>query len=463
MNNLILKTSLFGHTYEFQSLREVMAKANEEKSGDKLAGVAAESAEERVAAKVVLSQITLKDLRNHPAVPYEQDEVTRIIQDGVNESIYREFEHMTVAEFREWILDERTSGEMIKRASRGITSEMIAAVCKLMGNLDLIYAAKKIRITAHCNTTIGLPGTFSSRLQPNHTTDDPKGIMASVMEGFSLGCGDAVLGLNPVDDSAESVARILKGFDEFKHQWEIPTQICVLAHVTTQMEAIQKFQAPMDLMFQSIAGSQKGNEAFGISGTMIQEGYEMMMREGTSTGPNVMYFETGQGSELSSEAHHGWDQVTMEARCYGFAKKYHPFLVNTVVGFIGPEYLYNSKQVIRAGLEDHFMGKLSGISMGCDTCYTNHMKADQNDLENLAALLVAAGCNYIMGVPQGDDCMLMYQSSGYHEASALREIFGLRPIPEFDAWLEKMGFSKDGRLTSLAGDASVFLTDKGGV
>lgn len=460
---MILKTSLFGHTYEFQSLREVMAKANEEKSGDKLAGVAAESAEERVAAKVVLSQITLKDLRNHPAVPYEQDEVTRIIQDGVNESIYREFEHMTVAEFREWILDERTSGEMIKRASRGITSEMIAAVCKLMGNLDLIYAAKKIRITAHCNTTIGLPGTFSSRLQPNHTTDDPKGIMASVMEGFSLGCGDAVLGLNPVDDSAESVARILKGFDEFKHQWEIPTQICVLAHVTTQMEAIQKFQAPMDLMFQSIAGSQKGNEAFGISGTMIQEGYEMMMREGTSTGPNVMYFETGQGSELSSEAHHGWDQVTMEARCYGFAKKYHPFLVNTVVGFIGPEYLYNSKQVIRAGLEDHFMGKLSGISMGCDTCYTNHMKADQNDLENLAALLVAAGCNYIMGVPQGDDCMLMYQSSGYHEASALREIFGLRPIPEFDAWLEKMGFSKDGRLTSLAGDASVFLTDKGGV
>jgi ethanolamine ammonia-lyase large subunit len=463
VNNLILKTSLFGHTYEFQSLREVMAKANEEKSGDKLAGVAAESAEERVAAKVVLSQITLKDLRNHPAVPYEQDEVTRIIQDGVNESIYREFEHMTVAEFREWILDERTSGEMIKRASRGITSEMIAAVCKLMGNLDLIYAAKKIRITAHCNTTIGLPGTFSSRLQPNHTTDDPKGIMASVMEGFSLGCGDAVLGLNPVDDSAESVARILKGFDEFKHQWEIPTQICVLAHVTTQMEAIQKFQAPMDLMFQSIAGSQKGNEAFGISGTMIQEGYEMMMREGTSTGPNVMYFETGQGSELSSEAHHGWDQVTMEARCYGFAKKYHPFLVNTVVGFIGPEYLYNSKQVIRAGLEDHFMGKLSGISMGCDTCYTNHMKADQNDLENLAALLVAAGCNYIMGVPQGDDCMLMYQSSGYHEASALREIFGLRPIPEFDAWLEKMGFSKDGRLTSLAGDASVFLPDKGGV
>ena len=463
MNKLILKTSLFGHTYEFQSLREVMAKANEEKSGDRLAGVAAESAEERVAAQVVLSQITLKELRNHPAVPYEEDEVTRIIQDEVNESIYREFEHMTVAEFREWILDERTSGEMIKRASRGITSEIVAAVCKLMGNLDLIYAAKKIRITAHCNTTIGLPGTFSSRLQPNHTTDDPKGIMASVMEGFSLGCGDAVLGLNPVDDSAESVARILKGFDEFKHKWEIPTQICVLAHVTTQMEAIQKFHAPMDLMFQSIAGSQKGNEAFGISGTMLKEGYDMMMREGTSTGPNVMYFETGQGSELSSEAHHGWDQVTMEARCYGFAKKYHPFLVNTVVGFIGPEYLYNSKQVIRAGLEDHFMGKLSGISMGCDTCYTNHMKADQNDLENLAALLVAAGCNYIMGVPQGDDCMLMYQSSGYHEAAALREIFGLRPIPEFDAWLEKMGFSKDGRLTSLAGDASVFLTDKGGM
>ena len=457
-----LKTTLLGHTYEFSSLCEVMAKANEEKSGDKLAGIAAENAEERVAAKVVLSEVTLEDLRNHPAVPYEEDEVTRIIQDDVNEQIYQGMKGMTVGAFREWILSEKTDGAMLKRASKGLTSEMIAAVCKLMGNLDLIYAAKKIRVTAHCNTTIGLPGTFSARLQPNHTTDDPKGIMASVMEGFSLGCGDAVLGLNPVDDSAQSVARILKSFDEFKRKWEIPTQICVLAHVTTQMEAIRKYQAPMDLMFQSIAGSQKGNEAFGISGTLLEEGRQLMLKEGTATGPNVMYFETGQGSELSSDAHNGWDQVTMEARCYGFARRYQPFLVNTVVGFIGPEYLYDSKQVIRAGLEDHFMGKLSGISMGCDACYTNHMKADQNDVENLAALLVAAGCNYIIGVPQADDCMLMYQSTGYHDAAALREIFGLRPIPEFDRWLEKMGFSKDGKLTELAGDASVFLEDKAG-
>lgn len=454
---MILKTKIFGHTYEFKSIREVMAKANEEKSGDKLAGIAAEDAQERVAAKVVLSHITLNEIRNCPAVPYEEDEVTRIIQDAVNETIFNEFKNMTVAEFREWLLDEKTDGAMIRRASRGLTSEIVAAVCKLMSNLDLIYAAKKMRVSAHCNTTIGLPGTFSSRLQPNHTTDDPKGIIASVMEGLSLGCGDAVIGLNPVDDSVESVARILKMFDEFKNKWEIPTQICVLAHVTTQTEAADKFGAPIDLMFQSIAGSQKGNEAFGLDATMLDEGRDMMLHKGTSTGPNVMYFETGQGSELSSEAHNGWDQVTMEARCYGFAKRYSPFLVNTVVGFIGPEYLYDSKQVIRAGLEDHFMGKLTGIPMGCDACYTNHMKADQNDIENLATLLVAAGCNYIMGVPQGDDCMLMYQCTGYHEAAALREVFGLRPIAEFDAWLEKMGFSENGKLTPKAGDASVFM------
>lgn len=451
-----LKTKLLGHTYEFKSLREVMAKANEEKSGDKLAGIAAENAEERVAAKVVLSEVTLAELRNTPAVPYEQDEVTRIIQDDISERIYDEHKHKTVSEFREWLLREETTTEMIRRASRGLTSEMVSAVCKLMSNLDLIYAAKKMPVTAHCNTTIGLPGTFSSRLQPNNTTDDPKGIIASVMEGFSLGCGDAVLGLNPVDDGVESVARILKLFDEFKNKWEVPTQICVLAHVTTQTEAMRKFNAPIDLMFQSIAGSQKGNEAFGLTAAMLEEGREMMLHHGTSTGPNVMYFETGQGSELSSEAHNGWDQLTMEARCYGFARHYHPFLVNTVVGFIGPEYLYDSKQVTRAGLEDHFMGKLSGVPMGCDACYTNHMKADQNDIENLAALLVAAGCNYIMGVPQGDDCMLMYQCTGYHEAQTLREIFGLRPIKPFEEWLEKMGFLRDGRLTPLAGDASVF-------
>ena len=454
---MILKTKLFGHVYEFKSVREVMAKANEEKSGDKLAGIAAETAEERVAAKYVLSNLTLNDLRNNPAVPYEEDEVTRIIQDDVNEQIFNTMKNWTVAESRVWLLDVSTTPEMIRRASKGITSEIVAGVCKLMSNLDLIYAAKKMRVSAHCNTTIGLPGTFSSRLQPNHTTDDPKGIIASVMEGLSLGCGDAVIGLNPVDDSVESVARILKMFDEFKNKWEVPTQICVLAHVTTQTEAAQRFGAPLDLMFQSIAGSQKGNEAFGLTAAMLEEGRQTMLTNSTATGPNVMYFETGQGSELSSEAHNGWDQVTMEARCYGFAKRFQPFLVNTVVGFIGPEYLYDSKQVTRAGLEDHFMGKLTGVPMGCDACYTNHMKADQNDIENLATLLVAAGCNYIMGVPQGDDCMLMYQCTGFHEAAALREVFGLRPIKEFDQWLEKMGFSENGKLTKLAGDASVFM------
>ena len=452
-----LKTTLLGKTYLFQSVKEVLAKANEEKTGDKLAGLAAESAQERVAAKVVLSALTLGELRENPAVPYEEDEVTRIIQDDVNEPVYRKIRGWTVSELREWLLSETTTGDDIHKLSRGLTSEMVAAVCKLMSNLDLIYAAKKIRVSAHCNTTIGLPGTFSSRLQPNHTTDDPTGIIASVMEGLSLGCGDAVIGLNPVDDSVESVARILKMFDEFKNKWEIPTQICVLAHVTTQTAAAQKFGAPLDLMFQSIAGSQKGNEAFGLTAAMLDEGRATMLSKGTCTGPNVMYFETGQGSELSSEAHNGWDQVTMEARCYGFAKRYQPFLVNTVVGFIGPEYLYDSKQVTRAGLEDHFMGKLTGIPMGCDACYTNHMKADQNDIENLATLLVAAGCNYVMGVPQGDDCMLMYQCTGYHEAAALREVFGLRPIKEFDMWLEKMGFSENGKLTAKAGDASVFL------
>ncbi len=453
---MILKTKLLGQVYQFPDIRAVMAKANEEKSGDSLAGIGAENAAERVAAKVVLSELTLSDLRNHPAVPYEQDEVTRIIQDDVNEPIYNSIKNWTVAQLREWLLDEGTDTAAIHRISRGLTAEMIAAVAKLMSNLDLIYAAKKIPITAHCNTTIGLPGTLSARLQPNHPTDDPDGIMASLLEGLTYGIGDAVLGLNPVDDSVESVKRVLERFHEIRTRWEIPTQICVLAHVTTQMEAIRQ-GAPCDLVFQSIAGSQKGNEAFGFNAAALEEARQLVLRQGNAEGPNVMYFETGQGSELSSEAHNGWDQVTMEARCYGFAKRYQPFLVNTVVGFIGPEYLYNSKQVIRAGLEDHFMGKLTGVSMGCDCCYTNHMKADQSDIEDLAVLLTAAGCNYFMGIPHGDDVMLNYQTTGYHETAALREMFGLTAIPPFQAWLEKMGFVEHGKLTKLAGDGSVLL------
>ena len=454
---MILKTKLFGKVYAFKSLNEVMAKANEEKSGDRLAGLAAESSEERVAAKVVLSNITLEDLRNNPAVPYEIDEVTRIIQDDVNEKIYSEIKHWTVSEFREWILDENTTGADIRRISRGLTSEMVAAVAKLMSNMDLIYGARKIKVTAHCNTTLGEKGTLSARLQPNHPTDDPDGIMASLLEGLTFGVGDAVLGLNPVDDSVESVTKVLKRFDEIKRKFKIPTQTCVLAHVTTQMEAIRQ-GAPTDLIFQSIAGSEKGNEAFGFNAATIEEARQLALKQGTATGPNVMYFETGQGSELSSDAHHGVDQVTMEARCYGFAKRFQPFLVNTVVGFIGPEYLYDSKQVIRAGLEDHFMGKLTGIPMGCDACYTNHMKADQNDIENLAVLLTTAGCTYFMGIPHGDDVMLNYQTTGYHETAALREMFGLTAIKEFQDWLVEMGFvDKNGKLTKKAGDASVLL------
>ena len=383
--------------------------------------------------------------------------MTRIIQDGVNRRIYREIQNWTVSELREWLLKESTTGADIARVRQGLTSEMVAAVAKLMGNLDLVYTAAKMRVTAHCNTTIGLPGTLSCRLQPNHTTDDPDGIMASLLEGLTYGAGDAVLGLNPVDDSVESVVRILNRFHEIRNRWEIPTQTCVLAHVTTQMQAIRS-GAPSDLIFQSIAGSQKGNEAFGFTASTLEEARQLMLAEGNAVGPNVLYFETGQGSELSSEAHNGWDQVTMEARCYGFAKKFQPFLVNTVVGFIGPEYLYNAKQVIRAGLEDHFMGKLTGIPMGCDACYTNHMKTDQNDIEDLAVLLTAAGCNYFMGIPHGDDIMLNYQTTGFHETAALRELFGLTAIPPFQKWLEDMGFVENGKLTARAGDGSILLS-----
>ena len=383
--------------------------------------------------------------------------MTRIIQDDLNQSIYNEIKNWTVAELREWILSESTTEADIKRISRGLTSEMVAAVAKLMSNMDLVYGASKIRITAHCNTTIGKRGTLSCRLQPNHPTDDPDGIMASTLEGLSYGSGDALIGLNPVDDSVESVSRILKRFDEIKRRLEIPTQICVLAHVTTQIEALRK-GAPTDLIFQSIAGSEKGNTAFGFNAKTLEEAKHLALTEGTAEGPNVMYFETGQGSELSSDAHFDADQVTMEARCYGFAKHFSPFIVNTVVGFIGPEYLYDGRQVNRAGLEDHFMGKLTGVSMGCDACYTNHMKADQNTIEDLSVLLTAAGCNYFMGIPHGDDVMLNYQTTGFHETATLREIYNLTAIAPFWEWLKQKEFIDDrGHLTKKAGDASALL------
>ena len=451
-----LSTLLAGKHFEFRSVKEVLAKANEEKSGDLLAGIAAGSDLERVAAKVVLSHLLVSDLRENPVVPYEEDEVTRINQDFIDPAVYNRIRNWTMAELREYILSYDTTEEDIKTLSRGLTSEVVAGVCKLMSNLDLIYGANKVRVTATCNTTIGKRGTLSTRLQPNHSTDNVEGITASLFEGLSYGCGDALLGLNPVNDTVTSLAEVLKRFDEVKNRFEIPTQICVLGHITTQIEAVRR-GAPCDMIFQSIAGSQKGNDAFGFSSATVREALALLRERGTAKGPNVMYFETGQGSELSSDAHYGADQVTMEARCYAFAREFHPFMVNTVVGFIGPEYLYDSRQVIRAGLEDHFMGKLSGIPMGCDCCYTNHMVADQNDIENLALLLGSAGINYILGVPTSDDIMLNYQTNAYHDSAAVREILNLRPIREFEIWLEKMGVMENGRLTPRAGDPTIFL------
>lgn len=455
-----LKTVILGKTYQFKDVKDVLAKANEEKSGDILAGIAASSGTERIAAKEVLSNLLVSDLRENPVVPYEQDDVTRIIQDAVSEPIYNKIRNWTIGELREYILSHDTTERDIRHLSRGLTSEVIAGVCKLMSNLDLIYAASKVRVTAHCNTTIGVRGTLSTRLQPNHTTDNVEGITASLFEGLSYGCGDALIGLNPVNDTISSLSEVLKRFDEIKNEFEIPTQICVLGHITTQIEAVKR-GAPCDMIFQSIAGSQKGNEAFGFTTDIVREAKQLMLQHGTATGPNVMYFETGQGSELSSDAHFGADQVTMEARCYGFAKEFSPFMVNTVVGFIGPEYLYDNRQVIRAGLEDHFMGKLSGIPMGCDCCYTNHMMADQNDIELLSLLLGTCGVNYILGVPTSDDIMLNYQTNAYHDASTIREILGLRPIKEFDEWLEKMGITENGKLTKYAGDPTIFLKKRG--
>ena len=451
-----LSLQVRGRHFSFSNFNDLMAKANEEKSGDQLAGLAASSYLERVAAKALLAGTLLEDIRANPAVRYEIDEVTRVIQDGVNEEIFLGIKHWTVAELREHILSEQSDSSSIQRLSSGLTSEMVAAVAKIMSNMDLILAARKIRVTAHCNTTIGEEGVLASRLQPNHPTDDPDGIVAAIKDGLSYGIGDAVIGINPVDDSVQSVSRVMNRVHEVTHeQLGVPTQTCVLAHLTTQMEAIRR-GARCDLFFQSLAGTETGNRAFGIDLAMLEEAHNMISAERNGAGPNLLYFETGQGSELSSEAHQGVDQLTMEARCYGLAKRFEPFLVNTVVGFIGPEYLYDAKQVIRAGLEDHFMGKLTGISMGVDVCYTNHINADQNDLENLAVLLTAAGANYFMGIPMGDDVMLNYQTTSYHDIVALREIFGLRPIRRFEQWLEEQGIMAEGRLTKKAGDLSIF-------
>ncbi len=450
-----LAATLRGTTHRFADVKDVLAKANEEKSGDRLAGVAAASVSERVAAKRVLAELTLQELYENPVVPAERDAITRLILDDLQRPVYESMKSWTVGQLREHVLDDAIDGAELLRLSRGLSSEMIAACAKLMTNLDLIYAARKIRVVVHATNTVGLEGRLSVRLQPNHPSDSIEGILASMREGLSYGCGDAVIGINPVTDNPEQTAAILNASAAFMRQWRIPTQNCCLAHVTTQMKALEA-GAELDLMFQSIAGTEKALRSFGVTLPMLDEAHEMTRKLGQCAGPNVMYFETGQGSALSADAHHGADQMTLEARNYGLARHYRPFLVNTVVGFIGPEYLYDARQITRAGLEDHFMGKLHGIPMGCDACFTNHADADQNDVENLEVLLATAGCNFFMGLPMGDDVMLNYQSTSFHDNATLRQLLGLRPAPEFEAWLEEMGIMRNGKLTSRAGDASLF-------
>ena len=452
---MLLRTKLFGKQYEFRDLRELMGKANEPKSGDELAGVAAGSATERVAARHVLAHVPLWALRQSPVISAENDEVTRTIEDAIDETAYRDIQHWTVGDLREWLLDDNTNAPAISGMRDGLTPEMVAAVTKLMSNLDLIHTSNKIRVVTHCANTMGERGRLANRLQPNHPTDNPDGIRASIYEGLAYGSGDSVIGINPVDDSLDSTMRLLDMTYDIIQQWQIPTQNCVLAHVTTQMEALRK-GAPVGLMFQSLAGTEAANDSFGVSVGLLDEAAALAQKECWPDGPNYMYFETGQGSALSAEAHHGWDQLTLEARIYSLAKRWQPYQVNTVVGFIGPEYLYDATQITRAGLEDHFMGKLIGLPMGVDACYTNHARATQNDLENLAVLLSTAGCNFFMGVPMGDDVMLAYQTTSFHDSATLRQTLGLRPLPEFEVWLEQMGLMSKGQLTAKAGEAAIF-------
>jgi ethanolamine ammonia-lyase large subunit len=448
-----LSATVRGAAFSFDAVKEVLAKANPPKSGDDLAGVSARSAVERVAARAVLSELTLRDLRENPVVPYEEDELTRLVEDTLDEDAYKAVAHLSVGQFREWILDTKTTGERIRSVGPGLTPEMAAAVCKLMSNMDLLVGGSKCEVVVRANNTLGLPGRMSSRVQPNHPTDDVEGILFSAREGLSYGCGDAVIGVNPATDTAASTAEILTALHDLRTKNEIPTQHCVLSHVTVQMRALD-LGCPMDLMFQSLSGTEDGNKAFGIGKALLDEAWAKMKEMGTTQGPNCMYFETGQGNALSSHAHHGADQVTLEARCYGLARRYKPFLLNTVVGFIGPEYLENGPQITRAALEDHFMGKLLGIPMGCDACFTYHADMSQDELESLKVLLGAAGCAYLMALPVGDDIMLNYQSTSYHDIPSVRRLLGKRPTPEFDAWLASRGILDGSEPGERFGDPS---------
>jgi ethanolamine ammonia-lyase large subunit len=475
------------------TLRELFARANEEKSGDQLAGIAAHSEQERVAAKHALADLSLQQIVENPLIPPEEDDVTRLILETHDQEGFERLKSMTVGELREFILRDETSGAELERLHWAITPEIAAAVAKLMSNKDLVLAASKIRVVTHCRNTMGQRGVLGIRLQPNHPADDIAGILLAAFDGLLYGCGDAVIGVNPATDSVETVSAILHALNRLIEAYKIPTQACCLAHISTQLAALDR-GAPVDLLFQSVAGTQKANESFGITLEMLREGRERVLEHHKNRGigrsvhrdigktklssslidrpgqepkansqerqpncqlpiANCLYFETGQGSALSAEAHHGVDQLTLEARAYGVARVFEPFLVNSVVGFIGPEYLYDERQIIRAGLEDHFMGKLLGLPMGCDVCYTNHAAADQNSADNLLMLLTAAGCNYFMGVPCADDVMLNYQSTSFHDAVAMRRLFGLRPAPEFLGWLQEMGIYKGEELARLESGA----------
>ena len=454
---MILRTKMLGKVYQFRDVKEVLAKASERKSGDELAGVCADTALERIAAKEVLAQLTVGDIRENPVVPYEKDNVTRIIQDDIDEEIYNTIKGKTIQEMREWLLDDDTKSQMIAKVSCGMTSEVIAGISKLMSNMDLMMVGSKMKVTATCNTTIGTENVLASRLQPNHPVDDVEGVAASTFEGLSYGVGDAVIGLNPAVDTVDSTLAIWNLLGEIRDKYEIPTQTCVLSHVTTQMKALRTGKGNADLCFQSIAGSEAAMASFGVNVSMLEEANDLFRSRGHAKGPNVMYFETGQGSELSSSAAYGSDQQTMECRCYGLARHFKPFLVNTVVGFMGPEYIYDTKQLTRAALEDVFCGHLHGLPMGCDVCYTNHMPTDQSDSETILTLLGTAGVHYVMGLPQADDIMLMYQSTSYHDVASVRQLLKKQPIPEFRQWLEKWGFWENGHLGRNAGDPSVFF------
>lgn len=427
-----------GGTLNELSLKDILAKATPKRSGDELAGIAAASEEERVRAQMALAEVPLARFLSETVIPYEDDEVTRLIIDRHDKEAFAPISSLSVGEFRDWLLGDEATSQSLAELAPGITPEMAAAVSKLMRMQDLVLVAAKCRVVSRFRNTIGGPGTFSVRLQPNHPTDDLQGIAASTLDGLCYGCGDAVIGINPATDNVENIVRLMQMLDSLIETYAIPTQSCVLTHVTTTMEAIEA-GAPVDLCFQSIAGTEQANSSFGVNLALLQEANEATLALGRGTvGKNVMYFETGQGSALSANAHHGVDQQTLEARAYGVARAYNPLLVNSVVGFIGPEYLYNGKQIQRAGLEDHFCGKLLGVPMGVDICYTNHAEADQDDMDVLLTLLGNAGCNFIMGVPGADDIMLNYQSTSFHDAAYIRKLLGLKPAPEFQVWLENM-------------------------